>query len=156
MRGLFGEEGYALAVNASIPDWFFEGDAVYNETVLSKQGRGRLPLFMNAYPALWQAGKNYSWMKLRNGSFKDYVPDHYNLGYPLVNYGYEKYGQDFWGKVTRDASAFKGLFYPFQKAIKKHAGVDYKTFRNEALAYYKKMNSEMPVELQRNRRSTGN
>ncbi|HKO81887.1 MAG TPA: hypothetical protein VJU78_15885, partial [Chitinophagaceae bacterium] len=100
MRGLFGEEGYSLAVNASIPDWFFEGDAVYNETVLSQQGRGRLPLFMNAYPALWQAGKKYSWMKLRNGSLKDYVPDHYNLGYPLVNYGYEKYGLDFWSKVT--------------------------------------------------------
>ena len=67
-------------------------------------------------------------MKLRNGSLKDYVPDHYNLGYLLVNYGYEKYGLDFWGKVTKDASAFKGLFYPFQKAIKRHAGVNYQTF----------------------------
>lgn len=137
MYYLFGEEGYALAVNASIPDWFYEGDAVYNETILSKQGRGRLPLFMNAYPALWQAGKKYSWMKLRNGSMKDYVPNHYNLGYLLVNYGREKYGIDFWEKVTRDASAFKGLFYPFQKAVKKYAGVDYETFRKEAFEYYK-------------------
>ncbi len=92
---------------------------------------------MNAYPSLWQAGKKYSWMKLRNGSFKDYVPNHYNLGYLLVNYGREKYGIDFWEKVTRDASAFKGLFYPFQKAIKKYAGVEYETFRNQAFAYYK-------------------
>jgi hypothetical protein len=135
---LFGEEGLALAVNASVPDWFYEGDAVYNETVLSKQGRGRLPLFLNAYPAIWRAGKEYSWMKLRNGSLKDYVPDHYNLGYLLVNYGYEKYGLDFWGKVTHDATAFKGLFYPFQKAIEKHAGVSYPVFRQEAFAYYKK------------------
>ena len=142
MSVLFGQEGYALAINASIPDWFFEGDAVYNETVLSGQGRGRLPLFMNAYPSLWQAGKNYSWMKLRNGSYKDYVPDHYNLGYLLVNYGYEKYGLDFWARVTKDASAFKGLFYPFQHAIKKHAGVNYQTFRNEALGYYRKMRSD--------------
>jgi len=96
MRVLFGEEGYALAVNASVPDWFFEGDAVYNETNLSGQGRGRLPLFLNAYPALWNAGKKYSWMKLRNGSFKDYVPNHYPLGYLLVNYGYNKYGSEFW------------------------------------------------------------
>ena len=143
MRVLFGEEGYALAINASVPDWFFEGDAVYNETILSEQGRGRLPLFLNAYPSLWKAGKNYSWMKLRNGSMKDYVPNHYNLGYLLVNYGYEKYGLGFWSKVTKDASAFKGLVYPFQKAIEKHAGVDYKAFRNDALAYYKKMNSDM-------------
>ncbi|HSU26766.1 MAG TPA: hypothetical protein VLJ68_00170, partial [Chitinophagaceae bacterium] len=104
MNVLFGEEGYSLAINASIPDWFFEGDAVYNETILSSQGRGRLPLFLNAYPSLWQAGKNYSWMKLRNGSYKDYVPNHYYLGYLLVNYGREKYGADFWTRVTQDAS----------------------------------------------------
>ncbi|PZR26703.1 MAG: hypothetical protein DI535_13565 [Citrobacter freundii] len=145
MYRLFGEEGLALAVNASVPDWFFEGDAVYNETVLSKQGRGRLPLFLNAYPALWKADKHYSWMKLRNGSFKDYVPDHYNLGYLLVNYGYEKYGLDFWKKVTHDASAFKGLFYPFQKAIEKHAGVSYPTFREAAFEHYKKSLAAQPA-----------
>lgn len=132
---LFGQEGYVVATGASIPDWFFEGDAVYTETILSQQGRGRLPLFLNAYPSLWNAGKKYSWMKLRNGSLKDYVPNHYNLGYLLVNYGREKYGLDFWSKVTKDASAFKGLFYPFQKAIKRHAGVDYKTFYTDAFKH---------------------
>lgn len=142
MHVLFGEEGYSLAINASVPDWFFEGDAVYHETVLSGQGRGRLPLFLNAYPSLWKANKKYSWMKLRNGSFRDYVPDHYNLGYLLVNYGYEKYGLDFWSKVTRDASAFNGLFYPFQKAIRKYSGVNFKTFRSDALSYYKNKERE--------------
>jgi hypothetical protein len=138
MKTLFGQEGYALAVNAAIPDWFYEGDAVYNETVLTRQGRGRLPLFLNTFPSLWQAGKKYSWMKLRNGSLKDYVPNHYNLGYLLVRYGYEKYGEDFWAKVTGDASAYKGLLYPFQSAVKKHAGVNYKEFRDQALAGYQK------------------
>ena len=80
MRVLFGEEGLALAINASIPDWFFEGDAVHQETVLTRQGRGRLPLFQNAWPTLWREGKNYSWMKIRNGSLKDYVPGHYHRG----------------------------------------------------------------------------
>ena len=42
---LFGQNGQALANDASIPNWFFEGDAVYNETLLSQQGRGRLPDF---------------------------------------------------------------------------------------------------------------
>jgi hypothetical protein len=145
MYVLFGQEGYSLAINASIPDWFYEGDAVYNETILSKQGRGRIPFFLNAYPSLWRAGKNYSWMKLRNGSLKDYVPNHYYLGYLLVNYGREKYGLDFWSKVTKDAAAFKGLFYPFQKAIKTHAGVDYKTFYNDAFTYYKKLSSDIQL-----------
>ena len=138
MKFLFGEDGYTLAINAAIPDWFYEGDAVYNETVLTNQGRGRLPLFLNAYPSLWQAGKKYSWMKLRNGSLKDYVPNHYYLGYLLVNYGREKYGIDFWTKVTKDASAYKGLLYPFQAAIKRHAGIEYKKFREEAFDFYKR------------------
>ena len=134
---LFGEEGFQVAAGAAIPNWFFEGDAVYNETMLTQQGRGRLPLFMNGYKSLWVTNKNYNWMKLRNGSLKDYVPDHYQLGYLLVNYGREKYGEGFWSKVTRDASAYKNLFYPFQHAIKRYAGVDYKTFRKNAFTYYK-------------------
>lgn len=133
MRVLAGDDGLSLASNAAIPDWFFEGDAVYNETILSKQSRGRLPLFSNAYPSLWKAGKKYSWMKLRNGSLKDYVPDHYNLGYILVNYGHQKYGDDFWKKVTQGAASWKRLVYPFQSAIKKYTGADYKTFTRQAL-----------------------
>ncbi|MEK7227261.1 MAG: hypothetical protein AAB221_16475, partial [Bacteroidota bacterium] len=138
MYTIAGDDGLSLAINAAIPDWFFEGDAVYNETILSPQGRGRLPLFINAYPSLWQAGKKYAWAKLRNGSMKDYVPNHYYLGYLLVNYGRQQFGADFWTKVTKDASAYKSLFYPFQAAIKKYAGVDYKTFREQALDSYKK------------------
>jgi hypothetical protein len=134
---LFGDEGLLVTINAAVPDWFYEGDAVYNETVTTNQGRGRIPFFLNDYKSLWVRNKNYSWMKLRNGSMKDYVPNHYPLGYLMVNYGREKYGLDFWSKVTRDASAFKGLFYPFQKAIKKYSGVSYKTFREQAFQYYK-------------------
>lgn len=134
---VFGEEGQALANGAAIPNWFFEGDAVFNETNVSKQGRGNLPFFFNPYRSLWLANKNYNWMKLRNGSYKDFVPDHYALGYLLVAYGREKYGDEFWKNVTHDAAAFKGLFYPFQQAIKKYSGKDYVTFRNEALNYFK-------------------
>jgi hypothetical protein len=137
MWRLFGEEGLALAINASVPDWFYEGDAVHSETVLTQQGRGRIPQFLNTYPSLWQSNKNYSWMKLRNGSLKDYVPSHYHLGYLMVNYGYEKYGKDFWQKVTHDASAYRGLFYPFQNAIKKQTGLKYRDFYTEAFNYYK-------------------
>jgi hypothetical protein len=137
MYTLFGEDGLSLAINASVPDWFYEGDAVFIETVLTNQGRGRLPLFLNAYRSLWLEGKNYSWMKLRNGSYKNFVPNHYYLGYLLVNYGREKYGADFWTKVTKEASAYKSVFYPFQHAVKKYAGIDFKNFYTNAFEYYK-------------------
>lgn len=134
---LFGQEGQLLANGLTIPDYFFEGDAVFQETLVSKQGRGRMPAFYNGMKALWLAGKNYNWMQLRNGSLRKFVPDHYELGYPVVLYGYEKYGEDFWRKVTTDAVDFKGLFYPYNNAVKKHAGKAYSQFTKDALEYYK-------------------
>lgn len=134
---VFGEAGRAIANSLAIPDWFFEGDAVFNETLVSPQGRGRLPDFLNGYRALWSAGKNYSWIKLRNGSYQDFVPNWYPTGYMLVAYGREKYGNQFWKNVTNDAASFDGSFYPLQKAIKKYSGETFKQFRTNGLNYFK-------------------
>ncbi|MEO5501535.1 MAG: hypothetical protein ABIR31_08845 [Ginsengibacter sp.] len=137
MRDIFGEEGQSLANNAAIPNWFYEGDAVYNETNLSKQGRGSLPSFYGPYRSLWKDNRHYNWMKLRNGSLKDFIPDHYALGFLMVAYGHQKYGDEFWKNVTHDAASFKSLIYPFQAAIKKYSGVNYVKFRNDALDFFK-------------------
>ncbi|MCO5236097.1 MAG: hypothetical protein M9933_07475 [Chitinophagaceae bacterium] len=134
---VLGEEGQAMANSAAIPNWFFEGDAVFQETAVSGQGRGRLPFFFNGYRSLWEANKSYGFMKLRNGSYRHYIPDHYTLGYLLTGYGREKYGEKFWTGVTSDAAAFDGLFYPFQKAVKKYSGKNYPEFVKEALQYYR-------------------
>ncbi|WP_336518137.1 hypothetical protein [Pollutibacter soli] len=131
-----GQEGQALANSAAVPDWFFEGDAVFQETLVSEQGRGRLPEFFNGYRSLDIAGKKYRYMKLRNGSLKDYVPDHYQLGYLLVNRGREKYGDDFWKKVTSDAVRYKPLFYPLQGAFKGHADTSFSSFVADAINYF--------------------
>ncbi|MFT3680379.1 MAG: hypothetical protein QM791_08885 [Ferruginibacter sp.] len=132
-----GQEGQLLANGMTIPDYFFEGDAVWQETLVSKQGRGRMPSFFNGMRSLWLADKKYSWMKLRSGSLRHYTPDHYELGYQLVAYGYEKYGADFWRMVTGDAVRFKGLFYSFNKAIEKYSGKTYTQFCQDALNYFK-------------------
>ncbi|MBW0161629.1 MAG: hypothetical protein KXJ51_09585, partial [Sediminibacterium sp.] len=134
---ILGEEGQAVANATSIPDWFFEGDAVYTETQYTRQGRGSLPKFFSAYQSLHFANKQYSYMKLRNGSFRHFVPDHYDLGYLLVAYGRKKYGNDIWQKVTDDAAKFKPLIYPFQGAVKKHTGITFPTFVNDALNFYR-------------------
>lgn len=150
---LFGQEAQSLMSSTAIPNWFFEGDAVYNETNLSKQGRGSLPFFHNNFRAIWMEEKNYSWMKLRNGSLKDDVPNHYQLGYLLVAYGREKYGEKFWENVTHDAASFKNIFYPFQQSLKKYAGVDFETFRNDAFNYYKNIfqtENILPKEVNKN------
>ncbi|MBM3445295.1 MAG: hypothetical protein FJX88_02035 [Bacteroidetes bacterium] len=147
---LAGQEGQSLANAATIPDWFFEGDAVYSETKYLGQGRGRLPYFFDTYHAIWNADKKYGYQKLRSGSLKDVVPNHYQLGYMLVAHGYEKFGDGFWGKVTSDAARFKGLIYPFQKAIKKHTGISYRQFVNDAMGSFR---SQMPPEQNINKES---
>lgn len=137
LKVLFGEGGQALGNDAAIPNWFFEGDAVFNETHVSEQGRGRLPWFFNGYRALWLSDRGYSYMKLRNGSLLDFTPDWYPLGYMFVSYGRNQYGDDFWKKVTHDAAAYRGVFYPLQKAIKRYSGKDFKAFKTDAFAHYK-------------------
>ena len=132
-RVVLGDQGQALANALSVPDWFFEGDAVYQETRLTRQGRGRLPAFYNGFRSIWQSRAGFDYMKLRNGSLKHYVPNHYELGYLLVSHGYYHYGTDFWKKVSEDAAAMKGLLYPFQRAIKKHSGIRFRQFTQQAL-----------------------
>jgi hypothetical protein len=145
LKVFFGEGGQALGNALSVPDWFFEGDAVFNETLVSEQGRGRLPNFYNGFRSLWAAGRNYSWMKLRNGSYLDFTPNHYPLGYMIVAYGRQKYGNTFWKDVTQHAAAFKGGLYPLQKAVKKYSGKDYKQFQEDALAHFKDQFKDYPL-----------
>ncbi|MEP7277776.1 MAG: hypothetical protein ABI813_03955, partial [Bacteroidota bacterium] len=151
IRILFGQQGQELANAAAVPNWFWEGDAVYQETLVSPQGRGRLPFFYDDYRSLWLAGKDYSYMKLRNGSLKDFTPDHYRLGYMLVAYGRQHYGDDFWRKVTHDAASYKGLFYPFQQAIKQYSGKSFPVFTKEAFDWFKKQAVPQSAGVQKNK-----
>lgn len=134
---LFGQQGQAAFNSISVPEWFFEGDAVHAETIQTAQGRGRAPYFFNGYRSLWHEGRNYPWIKLRNGSLKDFVPNHYPLGYLLVNYGYEKYGPDFWRKVTQRSLSWGGVWGLIGGSIKHVSGKPFREFRNEAFEYYK-------------------
>lgn len=131
---VFGQQTQALFNALTIPDWFFEGDAVFSETVYTAQGRGRVPYFLNEFKVLnSSSGKKPTFMQLRNGSLRHQYPNHYQFGYLMVAYGYEEYGQDFWKVVTEETNRIKGVFYPFQKAIKRNTGKNYSAFTAAAL-----------------------
>ena len=134
---IFGQEAYSGAVHLSVPNWFTEGDAVVAETVLSPQGRGRLPAFTNAYRAMVSDGQYWRYAKARNGSLKEYIPSHYPLGYLLVDYGREKYGQMFWDSVMIEAAAYKGLFYSFSNALEQRTGQNTWEFYEAAMNHYR-------------------
>ncbi len=120
---LSGETGWATGINLGIPNWYFEGDAVVSETVLSASGRGRTPAFFKEQRALLLSDKMYSYMKARNGSYKDLMPNHYPLGYAIMNYGRNNFGQNVWKDVLADAGAYRTIIYPFSGAMKKHTGM---------------------------------
>jgi Tol biopolymer transport system component len=136
---LFGEEFFSGIVNVSWPNWYTEGDAVIFETALSNQGRGRLPSFLNGYREKVLSDKNWNYHKARNGSFKDFVPNHYNLGFLMQNYGRAKYGQDFWDEVALQSASYKGLIYPFSAAVKRVSGESTPNFYKSAMAHYRSL-----------------
>lgn len=133
---LGGQLGQAAVTNIAVPNWFWEGDAVVMETALTPQGRGRLPGFFDGFRGLSLAGKHYAYMKIRNGSYVDYVPDHYPLGYMMTSYGREHYGHTFWRNVTSDAVRFRGVFYPLSHSLKKRTGMNVTGFYNAVLKEY--------------------
>jgi hypothetical protein len=116
---VYGDWTLALP-SAQTTSLFFEGDAVTTETALSKAGRGRLPSFEMAYRAfLLENNKPYNFRKAVFGSFKDNVPNHYELGYIIVAYNRAKYGPMLWENVLDNIGS--NFFHPtpFLSSLKK-------------------------------------
>ncbi|ULQ60206.1 hypothetical protein K7I13_02500 [Brucepastera parasyntrophica] len=87
------------------PGWWFEGDAVVMETVLTPAGRGRHASFTAPFKALALDGKLYNYNKMLLGSYRDYVPNQYIFGY-LMN---------TWLRNNYDMKAPEKLFGTFSK-----------------------------------------
>jgi hypothetical protein len=133
---LLGEFGLDFYSNMVIPNYFWEGDAVYHETRFTNAGRGRTNNFYNPFRVIFENNKHYNWMQWRNGSMRKNIPNHYALGYLLASYGYEKYGDDFWKNITGGALNLKGIFYPFQHSFKSHYQISYKQFTKDAFRHF--------------------
>src|SRR5690606_21389515 len=99
LRVLFGETGTALVIGINLPPWYLEGDAVGVETALSSGGRGRMPFFARDLRTLLLDGQNPSYEKLTLGSFEDYIPNHYIVGYHLTTYLKRRFGKDILEKM---------------------------------------------------------
>ncbi len=105
---LQGELGQAMGIGFSTPMWFLEGDAVFQETILSPSGRGRAAMF--AMPvkaiALEYPDKNLDYYRFFYRSYKTYYPNWYYLGYYLVTYFNRHYGPEAWQKVIKTAADY--------------------------------------------------
>lgn len=114
---MFGEIGWAIFQNIAIPQWVWEGDAVNTETALSQSGRGRLPEFDLALRTLILKGKRYNYVKAYLRSYKDYIPNHYVLGYHLAAFIKRRYGSDAWERIFRYAARKSYNPFAFDNAL---------------------------------------
>ena len=106
-RGVVKGLSYLLGQQSStigllfMPLWAIEGDAVMTETQMTTFGRGMQPSFTltyRAYESVVEAFPNID--KWFCGSYKDYIPDHYQLGYLMSRHTYNRFG-----RVIGDAMA---------------------------------------------------
>jgi len=120
---LFGQNTQSGFAFSAVPQWFWEGDATTLETLNSQSGRGRIPEFSRVFKSNLLDKKKYNYNKQHLRSFKDYIPDHYKLGYQFVTYLRRQTDDpDIWDKVTHDAFGLPFVPFTFSNALKKHTG----------------------------------
>lgn len=139
-KGLFylGGQQMVGAMAIFLPLWYLEGDAVDAETRLSTSGRGRQPSFeMELKAQMLEAGRTYSFSKAYLGSYKSYVPDHYQLGYLMVRHGRRTYGDNFWIDFQNKAARRPFLLNPTFYSMRKYGLKNKKQFYQNALNEYK-------------------
>ena len=130
---LFGEQITVGVFGLYLPYWFIEGDAVVNETSFSKSGRGRDPNFEAVLRAQLLGIGKYSIEKAALGSYKDFTPGRYHLGYYLVGQGRIDYGKRMWNKPLENSGRYPLAIVPFSTGIKTKTGLAKKAFYEETL-----------------------
>ena len=120
---IFGQQATAGVLGLFVPMWWVEGDATVQETVMCESGRGRSPSFEMGLRAQFLEKGIYSYDKAYNGSYKDYIPDWYELGYLLVGYTRVHYGMDAWSPVMERVGKYPFMLVPFSSALHKQTGM---------------------------------
>ena len=96
---LIGQQSSTIGL-LFMPLWGLEGDATLSETQMSSFGRALQPSFTMHYRAVGNFAKGGNLSKWFSGSFKEYIPDHYQLGYQITSYANTKYNENIWDKIV--------------------------------------------------------
>lgn len=130
---LFGDLVFSNLSRASLPNWYWEGDAVDIETRNSNYGRGRIPFFyLNSKNNLLD-GRKIKYNRQVLGSFKMKTPNEYESGYLMVKYLKDTFGIKIFNTIINKTQ--KNSFIPFKfiQTLKKETGLNYKTLYSKSL-----------------------
>lgn len=145
---IVGQQGTGAVLGLFIPPWFLEGDAVCTETALSNSGRGRVALFENILRAQLLEKGSYSYDKAVLGSLKNFVPDQYALGYPLVAESRKVYGLKLWNTALDRSAKLPFMVVPFSSGIHSVTGLTKLKFYKEMLS---DLTSDWRYQMENNR-----
>lgn len=136
-------EQFTGITSALLPLWFFEGNAVFSESVLTPSGRGRTPSFLKEFKAITlENDKTYKYDRIVNGSYKKYVPNHYHSGYQIVSYSLSRYGIDLWNKNLDYTSKYPFLADPVNISLLRFTGKTKRSLYKESFDTLKPLWSE--------------
>jgi hypothetical protein len=133
---LLGETAIGLTA-ALVPLWFLEGDAVYAETALGFGGRGRQANFLEPFRTHFLGfGKDiYGYDKWLLGSYKNKIPNHYQLGYLMVGYVNETSTSAIWPNTLDYVSSYPFTFFPFYFGLKKETNLSRKALFEQSFRF---------------------
>lgn len=124
---IIGQQGSTVGLLA-MPLWMIEGDAVMTETAMSTFGRGLQPSFTMAYRAYGDVARRYKNLdKWFSGSFRNYIPDHYALGYLMCRHGYNHFDTIMGDDVAELTSRRPYMFVSTSWVLKKLYGSSVKS-----------------------------
>lgn len=105
---LLGQQSSTIGL-LFMPLWMIEGDATMSETEASSFGRALQPRFTLEFRAMGDIATKYRNIdKFLCGSYRDFIPDHYQLGYQMV-----ARGNEIAGRVICDDIAAYGPRHPW-------------------------------------------
>jgi hypothetical protein len=136
---ILGEQAPGGILGLYIPPWFLEGDAVSTETALTNSGRGRTYAFENILRAQLLEKGIYSYDKAVLGSYRTFIPDQYQLGYPLVAEARKTYGPEIWNSALDRTAKLPFMVVPFSSGIHKVTGL-------MKVKFYKKMLGDLTID----------
>jgi hypothetical protein len=121
---IFLGEQITGVISTLLPLWFFEGDAVFAETVLTGSGRGRSASFQKQLKALAvENDRNFKYDKSLSGSYRDFVPDHYQSGYQMVAWSLSAYDPQIWNKALKFTGSEPFTLNPVNISLSRSAGL---------------------------------
>jgi hypothetical protein len=132
MSFLFGEQIYGVVLFL-LPLWFLEGDAVFAESALTESGRGRSPSFQKQIKAISvEKQEMYKYDQIVSGSFREFIPDHYQSGYQIVTWAMAKHDTQVWNKMLDYTAKQPFTINPVNISLTKSTGLRKKMLYKEA------------------------